>query len=694
MSRPTAASPAAINALSQGLALLQRRDFAAAVQAFQTAGRLQRNYWEAHANCGLALKMLGRFAEAVEQFKLALKGAPQNAELLGSLANVHHLGGQPDEAAKLYRRALSLNGDVAGLRISYGTLLLQNNRPADALPHLARAHELDPHNLLPGTLLGHGLAQLGRHAEAVSWLERAADRPDAERGTLTVLASSLYADRRPQEAEAVARRLTAAAPDDVSGWRLLGAILRDMGQWREARDAHQREWEISGDPVALAKKALVLPMIPDGPGHLAEAREGLRRELAELAASGLRLPLERLEELPNAFLLSYHGLGNRQIQQDIAAFYRAACPDLTVTDLRPRPARRRIKVGFVSAHFHQHTIGQLFAGVIEQLPRDRFEVVLFLVPRGDDPLRRRLLKAADKAVLLPDGIAAARQAIAAEALDILHYPDIGLSPLTYFLAFARLAPVQCVSWGHPETTGLDSMDYFLSCAAMEPPGAEAHYGETLAAMAGTTVCYDRPDLPQQADRGEFGLPAGATLYGCAQTLFKFHPDFDRALAAILARDANGVLVLISDIAPSVNTLLRARLEAAGVPGDRLVFVPRQSRGGFLRLQAACDVLLDPLHYSGGNTSLEAFAAGKPIVTWPGAFMRGRHTHGFYRLMAVEECVARDHDHYVELAVRLGTDPAWRAEISARILAAAPVLYGDPTAAAELARVFTAITPTG
>lgn len=75
-------------------------------------------------------------------------------------------------------------------------------------------------------------------------------------------------------------------------------------------------------------------------------------------------------------------------------------------------------------------------------------------------------------------------------------------------------------------------------------------------------------------------------------------------------------------------------------------------------------------------------------------MRGRHTHGFYRLMGVEECVARDHEHYVELAVRLGTDAAWRAEISARILAAAPVLYGDPTAAAELARIFTVIAPSG
>jgi len=85
-------------------------------------------------------------------------------------------------------------------------------------------------------------------------------------------------------------------------------------------------------------------------------------------------------------------------------------------------------------------------------------------------------------------------------------------------------------------------------------------------------------------------------------------------------------------------------------------------------------MLDPLHYSGGNTSLEAVAVGTPIVTWPGAFMRGRHTHGFYRLMGVADCIARDADDYVAIALRLGTDPAWRNEVGRRIRDASVVLY--------------------
>ena len=85
-------------------------------------------------------------------------------------------------------------------------------------------------------------------------------------------------------------------------------------------------------------------------------------------------------------------------------------------------------------------------------------------------------------------------------------------------------------------------------------------------------------------------------------------------------------------------------------------------------------MLDPLHYSGGNTSLEAFALGTPIVTWPGEFMRGRHTHGFYKLMDLDDCVARDHEHYVELALTLGRDRDFRRHVTRRVLDRVPALF--------------------
>jgi predicted O-linked N-acetylglucosamine transferase (SPINDLY family) len=250
-----------------------------------------------------------------------------------------------------------------------------------------------------------------------------------------------------------------------------------------------------------------------------------------------------------------------------------------------------------------------------------------------------------------------------------------MSPLTYFLAFARLAPVQCVSWGHPDTTGIANLDYFLSCDAMEPDGAERHYSETLVRLPGPTICYERPVVDGLKDRTELGLPEQAHLYVFPQSPFKFHPDFDAVLIELLRRDPLGRLVLLQGTHPEIGRLLTDRVTAtAPAMRARIILLPPLPRGDFLAVLATADVMLDPLHYSGGNSSLEALAFGTPIVTWPGAFMRGRHTAGFYRLMGLDDGVARDVDHYIDLAHRLGTDPAWRAAVRGRILAANKLLF--------------------
>jgi len=681
---------AAEQSLMRGLALLQRQDFQGAVGAFTTACSMRQGYWEAHANLGVALKMLGRYDEAARQLRRALKLGPQSAELMAALANVHHAAGQFDEAAKLYRKAIDTAPRAVAIRVSYGALLGQNGRYADALAQLARAHELEPANPLLPPMIGETLSRLGRSDEALPWLRHAAAQPGAPRAAVMALVAALCAARQPEEAEPVARRIVESFPAEPGGWLTLANILRDLGRWEEAREASAREWQASRDPLALIQKCLSLPMIPADEAEIATARAQFERGLLELDQAALSLSLDGLASLPTSFLLSYHGADNRDLQVKLARFYRRACPDLTFTAphvAEPRTDSRRIKLGLLSAFFHNHTIGQLFAGMIEALPRDRLEVVLFVTPRGPDPIRQRLVAAADKVVELPPGIKAAREVVAAERLDVLHYPDIGMSPFSYFLAFARLARVQSMGWGHPETTGIDTIDLMLSCAAMEPAEGDSHYSEMLVRLPGTTIRYDRPILAEPPNRARLGLPAGATIYGCPQTLFKFHPRFDRVLADILARDPVGLLVLISDIAPTVNALLVKRLAKAGVPAERVLFVPRQSRDGFLELLTCIDVMLDPLHYSGGNTSLEALALGTPIVTWPGAFMRGRHTYGFYQLMGLTECIARDEAHYAELAVRLGTDPDWRAQIRARILAANDILYGDAQVGEAMAAAF-------
>ena len=287
-------------------------------------------------------------------------------------------------------------------------------------------------------------------------------------------------------------------------------------------------------------------------------------------------------------------------------------------------------------------------------------------------------RSADRAIRLPDRLAAARQRIAAEALDVLFDPDIGEASLTYLLAFARLAPVQCVTWGIPVTTGIPTMDYFLSSAALEPEGSEVHYTERLHRFRHLPAYFHPPAAPPGTlTRAALGIEADARLYVCPQSLFKLHPDYDAILGEILRRDPGGRLVLIEGQSARWSRDWCERFaRACPDVSERVRCVRRLSNAEFLDLLCMADALLDSLPFGGGTTSYAALGLGAPIVTLPGAFMRGRVTYGCYQQLGVTDCVAASPEAYVELAVHLANTPAWRAELGARLTAERARLFED------------------
>jgi predicted O-linked N-acetylglucosamine transferase (SPINDLY family) len=244
-------------------------------------------------------------------------------------------------------------------------------------------------------------------------------------------------------------------------------------------------------------------------------------------------------------------------------------------------------------------------------------------------------------------------------------------------------------WGHPDTTGLATIDYFISSAVLEPEGADEHYTERLHRLSRLPTHFPRPqETVAPLTRAMLGLDEDTTLYVCPQTLFKLHPDFDAVLAEILRRDRRGRLVMIEGPSRHWSRDWRARFAHAGADvADRVVFLPRMPHADFLRLLVTADALLDPTVFSGGTTSYAALGLGAPIVTWPGRFMRGRVTYACYRQLGVMDCVVDSADAYVETALRLANDPAWRAGVGARLVAARANLFEDVAVVRELEKFF-------
>jgi predicted O-linked N-acetylglucosamine transferase (SPINDLY family) len=465
----------------------------------------------------------------------------------------------------------------------------------------------------------------------------------------------------------------------------LGTIFQEQGKIKEALTCYQQHMQIRPDDGIEVKASLLLPVICESSESIGDHRKRLSGNIDKLRRKKVHLQDPSKQVGGTNFHLAYQGLNNRQLHEKIARFYLEASPALgwqaSLKQCRDRKDGK-IKIGIISRYIGRHTIGYLNYGVVKYLNREKFHVTVFGFPGINDGLSADIADAADQMIILPAELSPARKIIARQAMDILLYLDIGMDPLTYFLAFSRLAPVQCTSWGHPDTTGIPNMDYYISSINAEPSGAQVHYTEKLILFNEFPMYCQRPQTSDKpVTRRQLDLPEDIRLYACIQSLFKVHPDFDDIIAGILLRDPKGIIVFFEGSHDHWGQLLRERF-ARRLPEvcQRLRFLKRLSREDFLAFLQIPDVLLDTPHFSGGYTSLLAFAEGTPIVTWPGEFMRGRLTYAWYKRMGIMDVVAENSDAYVDIACKLANDGDWCKAVRNKIKTRAACLYEnlDPT----------------
>jgi protein O-GlcNAc transferase len=678
-----------------------------------------------------------RHDQALIAASTATKIRPAHADAWYTLGRVHRATGAADAAEACYRRAIAAGPASPDMLTSLGVLLRARGRTDEAIALYRRALALDPHHAEAANNLGNALAAVGAAAEARQLHDRgkpvlaakllalrAAATGLASQGNATDALAALYEALRisPQSADlwlTAGKLASALGLEQVGLEHIEEAVRLDPGCYeaveiarricvagglyeRAVRYSERAQQLLPSVDADIALK-LLLPCVQQSIGTIRATRLRYERGLDEILESSTRIdtPPDATGNTSFflashcAFFLAYHGENDRDLQVKLAQMYLKTMPGLAMTAShcnRARPPAGRVRIGFISRFLSNHSIGKTTRGLIAQLSRDNFEVIaLRITPADDDGTTRMIRESADRTIDLDPNWLVARDEIAALELDVLFYQDIGMEPTSYFLAFARLAPVQCVSFGHPNTTGIANMDYFVSNDLYETPGSQAHYSERLFLLRGLpTLAYYYKPAPSTAlpNRERFGFSTQETLYLCPQTLFKLHPDFDALIRGILTRDHNGILVLIEGQFKEFGEQVRARFERS-VPEltHRIRFVPRMPYSLFLELLAAADVILDTVHFNGMNTSLESLALGTPVVTLPTDLQRGRHTQAMYRTMGLMECVASSPEEYVEIAVRLGTDRPYALEIRERIRALNHVLYEDRRVIDEFERFF-------
>jgi protein O-GlcNAc transferase len=688
-----------------GQALLQTGKVPDAIRHFERALSLNPDYSIGCNNLGQALIAGGEFARAVAPLQRAIALDPGLVEASINLGIAFERTGELARALQSLDDARTRFPSSADVWAQRGAVLSKLKRTDAALDSFDTSIRLRPHDATTLARKASLLMSLERADEALRFADEALRYREGYTEALNVKAAALTQLNRPLDALPWIDRALALDPGYVEGWRTRAIIHQNLGDHRTAVGSYRQALSLDPDCVS-ARTGLLAALIPRIPLSQAEADDARPAFDRELSVFEQWVGQHRLDSgdawsvaKQSFFYLSYQEQSNKPLLQR----YRRAShsklgriwqPD-TLRSAPPRTdsLRPRCRLGIASAHVFEHSVfAALVQGWLRCLDRSRFEIHVFSLGSKHDAVTQMARTEVDHFEQEPRTVADWATMIEQRQLDALIFPEVGMDADTLALASLRLAPRQFASWGHPETTGMPTIDYYLSADGFEPPDADSHYTEQLIRLPNLGVHYQPYSVtPTPADFAQYGIPGDVPVFICPGTPFKYRPQDDEVLVDIARRLGRCAFVFFEHDKGELSRRLHARMAAAfrlaGLePEQFLIAVPWLPRAAFLGLMRQADVYLDTIGFSGFNTVMQAVQAHLPAVALEGRFMRGRLGSGILRRLGMPELIAATKKHYVDIAVALAEDAAYRTRMRRRLQVAENCVYGDLGAIEALSRV--------
>ncbi|MDQ7787558.1 MAG: tetratricopeptide repeat protein [Thermodesulfovibrionales bacterium] len=558
---------------------------------------------------------------------------------------------------------------------------------------------MQPDNFHALGLLGAVCYEGKDYASAIRYLKQALEINPGNANVYYNLGLALHEPKTLDEAIVHYRKALELEPDFTDAYYYLGTALKMQGKLNEAVESFDNA--LSYDPCHVkarwARCMSRLNIIYPDESSIQSSRSRYRDELIQLQEILVHEVPQDLEALAETvdnqkpFYLAYQCLNDRELQQIYGSLVCRAMsfkypqffnhpPHPSYTNEEP------LRIGIVSGYFCEGSVWKIpLKGWLENIDKQRFNLYGYHTGNINDENTEIARQSCRKFVHGRYSFENLCKIIREDNLHVLIYSEIGMDPISLKLAALRLAPLQCCAvMGHPQTSGLRTIDYYLSSDLMEPPDADDHYDGKLIRLPNLSLYYTPVEVSGTCiDRQTFNLRPESTLYLCCQSIFKYLPQYDEVYPRIAQQIGDCQFLFIEHQMNYITEEFRLRI---GQSFDRfdmnaddyVVFLPRLDPAQYRAINELSNVFLDSIGWSGCNTTFEAVACNLPVVTLPGNLMRGRHAFAILTMMDVTETIVNALDEYISLAVRLGQDAELRTYISEKISRNKHRIYNDNT----------------
>jgi protein O-GlcNAc transferase len=672
---------------SLGLICQKSGDIPQAILAYQQAININPKSIDSYNNLGNMLVTVNELELATNVYQQAIIANPHHFGSYLNLGNILVQQNKINSAIEIYQKAMELNPDMADTYYNLGMAFAANNNPEESALYLGKyAYIQNDYE----QVIFHHEKLLDKKQDSNFYIYLAKSYKNLNNIVKTI---EIYEKGIEQH------------PLSLDLYLLLSYELQELDRTSEAIALIEKLCNLYPNDLALRlEKPRILPVIYENEEEITLYRERFETELEKLVNNiTLETENQKIKALIGIsfrtnFYLGYQGKNDLKINKTygnlVYKVMSANYPNWGENKpLPPLTKEGKIKVGYVSSALRS-VIGSLFLGWFKYHNQEQFEIYTYYIDNRTDPITTQFMLSSDHFYHIPKNLPKVSQQIIDDQLHILVFIDLGLEAKMTQIAGLKLAPIQCQTWGHPITSGLPTMDYFLTGDLMESENGQEHYTEKLIRLPNIGICFPKPELPELTKkRSDFGIKSDTIVYLCCQSLYKYLPQYDYIFAAIANQVPNCQFIFLkSHISDSITDKYRQRLTKSFAQlglemSDYCLFLPRIQNSDYLMINLLSDVFLDSLAWSGGHTTLEAIACQLPVVTCPGEFMRGRHSYGILKMLDVTETIAENEQEYINIAVKLGLDEQWRNTIREKIINNHVNLYDDHSSVIALEQFY-------